>query len=278
MRCRHTSTGRSSDLNSLEAFSAGHPPADLFNDRAQRSSHGHFDHSGAGAFSGEGKHLGSRSGRGADGSEPGASVEDQSGHIRDGLDIVDDGRLSEESLFRRIGRTRAGHSPFSLDAADQRRLLAADERAGPFPDHDFQIESAVENILSQQSVLPCLFDRPFQTPDRQRILRPDIDIRASSADRIRGDRQSFDQTVRIALNQRPIHKRSRIALIRVADHVLLIACAVQSILPLGSRGESASAAAAETALLHLVADFRRSHRMQRLCKRAVPSARQIFLD
>ena len=55
------------------------------------------------------------------------------------------------------GRGR-GLPGVAFERRDQRRLLAADERAGAFHQLDVEVEAAAQDVLAQQAVLPRLLD------------------------------------------------------------------------------------------------------------------------
>ena len=274
----NAAAGRTADLNRLEPFPVLHPPADLLDDGTQGYAHCDFHDSGADHFSGESEHLCSPAPFRPDRNKPVASVQNQSRNIGDCFNVVDDRRLPEKPFLRRERRARSRHPALALDAPDQRGFLAADERARAFADDDFQIETAVQNIFSEQTVRPRLLDCVFQTPDGKRVFRTDVDDGASGSDGIGRDCKSLNQTVRIPLNERAVHERPGVALIRIADHIFLVAGGIQGELPLGPRREAAASAPAQSAQFHLFADFRRRHGVKRLRERAVPAACQIFFN
>jgi hypothetical protein len=88
----------------------------------------------------------------------------------------------------------------------------------------------------------------FRPLDGQRILGPDVDVGLGRADGVGGDGHALEQPVRIALDDRPVHERAGIALVGVADQVLLVARCCQRELPLPAGGEAAAAAPAQPAL------------------------------
>ena len=147
-----------------------------------------------------------------------------SGQVGQRLDVVDDRRLAEQALDRRERRPRARHAALALDAVDQRGLLAADERAGAHLDDDVEVEAAVEDVLARAARRPW----PGRWPscrrcDGQRVLGADVDVGLGGADGVGGDDHAFEQPVRVALEHRAVHERARVALVGVADQVLLLA-------------------------------------------------------
>src|SRR5664280_1849398 len=125
--------------------------ADLLDDGAQRDAHWHLDETGVADRPGEGQHLGALAAARADGGEPlGAAQEDR----RDAgprLDVVDQCRLAPEAVLRRERRARLRRAALALDRAQQRRLLAADESAGPDAGLDVETEPRAEDVLPEQA-------------------------------------------------------------------------------------------------------------------------------
>ena len=70
---------------------------------------------------------------------------------------------------------------------DQRRFLAADERARALLDRDLQVEAAVEDVVAEQAVRLRLGDRVLQPLDCQRVLGADVDVGLRRADRVGRD-------------------------------------------------------------------------------------------
>ena len=66
--------------------------------------------------------------------------------------------LSNNPAHRGVRRSRPRHAALALDGVDQRRFLAADERARAHLDADFEVEAAVENIVTQEAVGDGLID------------------------------------------------------------------------------------------------------------------------
>ena len=95
------------------------------------------------------------------------------------LDIVDEGRAPEEALLRGKGRAMAGKPAFSLQAFEERRLLAADIGAGAAP--QMHGNAAVEAGLAQRRELG---DEDFP---RRRIFVTQIDVDFRRFDRPGGE-------------------------------------------------------------------------------------------
>ena len=87
------------------------------------------------------------------GSVGGRPVGDDPGHVGARLDVVDVRGLAPEARDRRERRPRARHAALALDGGDERRLLAADERAGAFLDLEREVPAAAERVLAQEAAL-----------------------------------------------------------------------------------------------------------------------------
>ena len=90
----------------------------------------------------------------------------------------------------------------------------------------------------------CIRDRY-----RDRILRTDVNITLICTDCIAGNCHRFDNDVRIALQNRTIHKRARIALIGVAADVFLIRLICSRERPFHTGREAAAAASTQSGIL-----------------------------
>ena len=145
----------------------------------------------------------------------------------------------------REGRARARHAATALDAGDQGRLLAADERAGAFLDRDVEREVAAEDVLAEQAELAHGRERGAQTPDGQRVLGPDVDVAVGGADGVGGDQHPLEDGVRIALDERAVHEGAGIALVGVADEVALVALRLPADGPFLPGREARAAASAQ---------------------------------
>ena len=92
-----------------------------------------------------------------------------------GLDVVDVGGLAVQALLRGEGRTRARASGEAFERGDQRRLFAADERAGALDQLDIEVEAAAEDVVAEHAVLARLVDGAFEAVHGERILGANVD-------------------------------------------------------------------------------------------------------
>ena len=160
------------------------------------------------------------------------------------------GRFPQAALGR-IGRALARLAALAFDRRDERRLFAAHKGARADPDVDAELKAAFENSVAQQMLALGLFDRGLQALDREAILAADVNVALLRADGEAGDRHAFEHAVRIAFEHAPIHERARVALVRVADHVLDLRDLFHHQLPFEAGRVACAAPAAKAALLHL---------------------------
>jgi hypothetical protein len=126
-------------------------------------------------------------------------------------------------------------------------------------DDDVEIGHAAQDVGPQQACLPALADGVLQTPDGQGIFRAAVDVAFGGADGVGRDQHPLDHPEGVALQHRPIHKGARVALVRVADEVLLGGRHFEGDLPLLPRGEARSTPAAKPGLDHEVAHLAWGH-------------------
>ncbi len=129
---------------------------------------------------------------------------------------------------------------------DQRRFLAADEGARPVADLDVEVEAGAQDVLSQQAVFPGLGDGDLEPVDGKRILRPDIDQAMVRVDAVPADHHRFDDGIRIAFHDGPVHEGSRVALVGITHDILVGRVELAGDLPLHAGRETGAAAAAKS--------------------------------
>ena len=123
-----------------------------------------------------------------------------------------------------------------------------------------------------------LANRDLEAVNGERVLRADVDEALRGADRVAGDRHRLEDRMGVALESRAVHVRARVALVGVADHVLLALGLLLSELPLHAGREARAAAAAQARLEHLLDDLLGRHLEEHLLDRLVAVARDVVLD
>ena len=210
--------------------------------------------------------------------EPFRPLEDDLRDVGERLDVVDDGRLAEQTLHGGERRTRTRLASVALDRGQQRRFLAANKRACAQTKLDVEVEAGGKYVLTQQAVFARLLDGDLKALDGNRVFRTDIYVALVCADGVAGDGHRLQHGVRVALEHRAVHKRAGVALVRVAYDVFLIRNALGGKVPLRAGGEARAAAAAQTAVGDELDDLRRRHLGQTFAERLIAVHRDVFVD
>ena len=114
--------------------------------------------------------------------------------------------------------------------------------------------------------------------DGDGVLGTDVDVALVRVDGIARDAHGFQNGVGIAFQHGTIHERAGVALVGVADHVLVGGLVDGSELPLEARGEAGAAAAAEAGLSDLFHDLLPGHLGEDLAKSGIAVHGDILLD
>ena len=176
-------------------------------------------------------------------------------------------------MLNREWRSLSRNAPAPFYRLQQRGLLAAHK--GTRATEKKNLESRREDV--EQAVFAKLSDHPLQHGDRLRILLADVDDRTFGLNHTRRNQDSLQNSVRVGLQQHPIHECARIALVGVADDDLSVTrCLVGKPPFFGSR-EPATTASAKLGLLEQ-ADNRLWREVPRLFKSQQPSAFAIIVD
>src|SRR5207253_7064784 len=104
------------------------------------------------------------------------------------LDVIDQRRRRIETLDRRKGRLRTRLPALALERLEERRLLAADVRAGAAMDR--------QRDVPEQAVTTSLLESGGEHVVLRRVLAADVDEHVLRRDRVRRDQAAFDQPVR----------------------------------------------------------------------------------
>ena len=123
-----------------------------------------------------------------------------------------------------------------------------------------------------------LTDGDLEALDGERVFRADVDEALGGADRVAGDRHGLEDGVGIAFQRGAVHVRAGVALVGVADHVLLALGLLLRELPLHSGREARAAAAAQARLQDLLHHLLRRHLEEHLLDGLVAVARDVVLD
>ena len=241
--------GGTSCLNGLELLAALDAASDVVDDLAEGRTHRHLDEAHVVDLAGQGEHLGSLGLLGTDGSEPLGTLEEDYGDVGEGLYVVDVGGLAEIAADCGERRLHGRLAPLALHRVDKGGLLTADEGSGSVAYFYVEIESRAEDVVSQQTVVAGLLHGYLETLHGQGILGADVHQTLGGSDTVAADGHGLDYRVGVALEDGTVHERAGVALVGVADHVLLLAGALGGYLPLETGGESSAAASSQTGLL-----------------------------
>src|ERR1035438_9922256 len=106
---------------------------------------------------------------------------------------------------------------------------------------DIEVESAAQDVVSQQTIFSRLFDTHAQTANCERILRPDVDNALSRTHRVSANDHPLQQRMGIAFDFIAVHIGAGIALVGVADEIFRVRFRLSQELPFIA-GEKAGAA------------------------------------
>ena len=273
-----SAAGGAADLDGLELFAAPDAAADVEHHFPDGCTHGHFDEACVHHVARQGKGLGARTGPGADGVVPIHAVADDKMDVGKCLHVVQHRGLRPQAVLNGSGRLDTGHPPVALDGGGQGTAFAADKGAGAHVHMDTEGEVCAHDVVAQQAVFLRLGDSGLQAADGQGIFGADIDIALITAHAQARDHHALQHAVGVALHNRAVHERAGVALIAVADHILLLCLLPPGAFPLAARGESAAAPAPETGVGDGLADLLVSHFKQGLFKAGVAALGDILLN
>ena len=112
-------------------------------------------------------------------------------------------------------------------------------------------------------MLPRFLDRALEDFRALREFSADVDVRGVRIERITGDQHSFEQLVRIFVNDVAVFECARLGFVGVADQIHRPLFVRLDKAPFQTAGESRSAAAAESGVFDFVDDViaRQSQRL-----------------
>ena len=265
-------------LDGLQPLPAGHAAADLLDHFAERGPHGDLDQPGVASLAGQGKDLGPAAGLGPQLTEPVGPVSDDRRDVGERLHVVDHRGLAPQAALGGVRRTDTRLTALAFDGVDQRRLFAADERPGPQPDLQVEVEPGIQDILAQQAPLAALVDGVAYPPDGQGILRPNVEEAPARADGVSCDEHPLDDVEGVAFEHAAVHEGAGVPFVGVADQVSGGVGGRRAHGPLLPRGISAPAAAAELGAGDLVDHPIRVAAIEHLGQRLEAAIVEVLLD
>ena len=166
----------------------------------------------------------------------------------------------------------------ALERRDERRLLAAHEGAGALDQLQVELEAAAEDVVAEHAVGAGLLDRALEAQHGERVLGADVEDALRRAGHVPGDHHPLEQRVRVALDLVAVHVGAGVALVRVADEVLLGPGRRAQELPLVAGEVARAAAAAQLGRLELLDDAGGVGVDQDLVEGLVAADRDVLLD
>ena len=218
---RDAAAGGTAGLHRLDLAAVGGAAADVVDELGQGRAQGHLHEAGVLDLAHEREDLGAGALGRAGVAEPGWSAGHDGRHVVPGLDVVDVGGLAVEAALGGERRPRPGSAGLALERGDERRLLAADEGAGALDDLDVEVEAAAHDVRAHEAVLASLGHRAFEAHDRDGVLGPHVDDAVAGTGGVARDEHALEQRVGVGLDLVAVHVGAGVALVRVADEVLL---------------------------------------------------------
>ena len=277
-RSGDTTTGRTTGLSSFELLAAGNAAADFFNNFSEGSTHRNFNETGVGDLTAESEYLGTLGGCSAHGSEPFGSVEDDLSDVCESFYVIDDGRLTEKTLYSRERRTGTGLTAVTFDRGEKSGFFAANECACAETESDLEVEACAEDVVAENAVFFSLLDSDFETVNGDRIFCTNVDVTFVSADCVTCDSHCFENCVRVAFENGAVHECTGVTFVGITYYVLF-ACGLSfSEGPFFTGGEACTATAAETGIEDRLDNVLGSHGGDNLCESLIAVASDVFVD
>src|SRR6185312_4737969 len=247
---------RAAGDDGLDLLAAGDAAADLVDHLAQRDAHRQLVDAGLVEVARHAEDArAARLGR-AELGEPLPALLDDVRDVGDGLDVVDDGRLAPDALDRGERRLQARPAALALERVEERRLLAADVRAGAAVDGEVELPAGPARVvegLTEVAGGVGFVDGALEHLVLADHLAANVDVRVLAAERVRRDEDAFDERVRIPVEELAVLAGAGLGLVGVDDEVGGLGV-LRDEAPLEARREAGAAAAAEVRLLDLVDD------------------------
>ena len=126
---------------------------------------------------------------------------------RDGrqrLDVVDDRRLPVETLHRRVRRPHSRHPALTLEARQERALLADDVRAGAAVRDHVAREGGTENVAADQTMTTRVGESIVHPVVGERSFAVHVHEHATGTDRVGTEQRPLEELVWIVLEEHSI--------------------------------------------------------------------------
>src|SRR5258708_5730977 len=137
-------------------------------------------------------------------------------NARQRLGIIDDRRPAPESHDRREGRTDTWNAALAFERLHQRRLFANLVSPRAAVPENVKIVSAAEDVLAEKAFGIGIAQRLLHDDREIPVLAANIDVSRVRPYRERGDHDTFDDGMRVMLENQTVFAGAGLALIAVA--------------------------------------------------------------
>ncbi len=117
---------------------------------------------------------------------------------------------------------------------------------------ELNVESGPENVFAEEIALPRFLDRAFEDFGAVREFSADINVRGVDIKRVTRDQHSFEQLVRIFVNDVAVFECARLRLVGIADQIYRSLFVRFDKAPFQPAGESRPAAPPKSGVLDFV--------------------------
>src|SRR5262245_50870778 len=142
---------------------------------------------------------------------------------------------------------------------------------------ELNVESGAEDVFAKEIVLPCFLDGALEDFRALREFSADVDVRRVRVKRITRDQHSFEQLVRVFVNDVAVFECPRLGFVGVADQIYRPLFVRLDEAPFEAAGKAGPAAAAESRVFNFV-DNVGARKSQRLPYLLVTAVAQVTID
>src|SRR5271166_5801833 len=151
--------------------------------------------------------------------KPLRSAEEDMGHAGQRLRIINNRRSAPQPDDRRERRPDSRNTALPLERFHQRRLLPYFISACTTMPINLEVVAAAENVLAQKSASIGVFDRLLHDLRKITVLPANVDVSGMCARGNSRDHDSFNDRVRIMLENQAVFTSAGLALIAIAQNV-----------------------------------------------------------
>ena len=190
-----------------------------------------------------------------EGGKPRGPLAHDGRHRREALRVVDGRRLAVQAGGGRERRLEARLAGLALERLEQAHLLAADVGAGADEGVQIEVDARTEDVAAEQAGRVGLLHGGLETRYRLAEKFPaDVVVADARPHGVAADCHALDDRVRVVAQDVAVVTGARLALVGIADDVLLARRITRHEAPLESRRKTGAAAAAQAGCLHRLDD------------------------